>query len=123
MKGLGIDLCRISRMETILQEQPRFLSRYYTDEEQRYLAGRGKCAAESAAAMFAAKEAFLKALRTGLGSGVSLNEIGVVHLESGAPEYQLTGAALEAVQQLGIQALWLSLTHEDDHAAAVCVLE
>lgn len=123
MKGLGIDLCRISRMETILREQPRFLSRYYTVEEQSYLAGRGKCTAESATAMFAAKEAFLKALRTGLSSGICLNEIGVIHLESGAPEYKLTGAALEAAQQLGVQTLWLSLTHEDDHAAAVCVLE
>lgn len=123
MKGLGIDLCRISRMEQILNDQPRFLSRYFTAEEQSYLDGRGKCAAESAAAMFAAKEAFLKAIRTGLGGGIGLNEIGVIHRENGAPEYRLTGAALNAAQQMGVTTLWLSLTHEDDHAAAVCVLE
>lgn len=123
MKGLGIDLCRISRMEQILHDQPGFLSRYFTAEEQSYLAGRGICAAESAAAMFAAKEAFLKAIRTGLSGGIRLNEIGIVHQENGAPEYHLTGAALETVQQMGVASLWLSLTHEDDHAAAVCVLE
>lgn len=123
MKGLGIDLCRISRMEQILNDQPRFLPRYFTAEEQSYLAERGKCAAESAAAIFAAKEAFLKAIRTGLGGGIGLNEIGVIHRQNGAPEYRLTGAALHSVQQMGVTALWLSLTHEDDHAAAVCVLE
>lgn len=123
MKGLGIDLCSISRMEQIRKDQPRFLTRYFTAEEQSYLASRGKCAAESTAAMFAAKEAFLKAIRTGLGGGIVLNEIGIIHRENGAPEYHLTGAALNAVQQMGVTALWLSLTHEDDHAVAVCVLE
>jgi len=121
MKGIGIDLCEISRMERMMTES--FLARYYTQEEREYIASRGKTGAQSAAAMFAAKEAFLKACRAGIGTGIALDEIGVEHLPGGAPQYRLTGAALEKMQTLGASGAWLSLTHEGGMAAAVCVIE
>ncbi len=118
MRGLGIDLCDVRRIERAL-ENPRFLERYYTQEERAYLRQRGQAAACSAAAMFAAKEAFLKALGLGIGS-VALCEIGVSHEPGGAPAYRLTG---EALQRLGGGRAYLSLTHEAGMAAAVCVIE
>lgn len=122
MKGLGIDLCEIKRIERAIAGDS-FLQRYFTPEEQEYIRSRGKMGAESAAAMFAAKEAFLKALGVGIGGGVALNCVGVAHAPGGAPEYALVGAALEALRACGAARAFLSLTHEGGVAAAVCVIE
>jgi len=123
MKGLGIDLCEISRIEQAIARNDRFLQRWYTQEEQDYILKRGQAGAQSAAAMFAAKEAFLKAVGTGISRGIALTEIAVAHDELGAPKYVLTGAALHKMQELGAQRAWLSLSHEGGMAAAVCVIE
>lgn len=123
VKGLGIDLCGVDRIRQAMEQTPGFLTRYYTEQERAYLQSRGKAAPQSAAAMFAAKEAFLKAVCTGLGEGIAFQDIDIVHLESGAPQYRLTGAALEKARQLQVKSLWLSLTHENGMAAAVCVLD
>lgn len=123
MKGVGIDLCSISRMERTLQTNEGFLKRYYTQEERAYIEARGKMGAHSAAAMYAAKEAFLKAVGLGIGRGVRLDEIGISHDASGAPFYVLLGAAEEKLHALGAAKAFLSLSHEADMAAAVCVIE
>ena len=98
MIGLGIDLCQVERIEKAMAAHANFLSRYYTEEEQAYIAQRGKAGPQSAAAMFAAKEALLKAMGVGLSGGISLREIGVCHDENGAPHYKLTGAAAWAAE-------------------------
>ena len=85
---------------------------------RRYSSG-----AASAAAMFAAKEAFLKAAGLGLGGGVALNEIGVAHDDRGAPRYALLGAAVEKLAELGAVRTHLTLTHESGMAGAICVIE
>lgn len=123
MKGLGIDLCEISRIEAAIAKNDRFLERWYTQEEQEYIRARGKTGAQSAAAMFAAKEAFLKAVGTGIGRGIALTEIAVDHDELGAPQYMLTGAAAQKIGEMGAQRAWLSISHEGGMAAAVCVIE
>ncbi len=122
MIGLGIDLCDIERMETILIKTPSFLSRYFTADEQAYLSTKHKMTASSMAGMFAAKEAFLKALGVGLGS-VSLSDIGVTHDASGAPLYALTESAKDAMDAKSAKHAFLSITHEKGMAAAVCILE
>ncbi|MBR0216344.1 MAG: 4'-phosphopantetheinyl transferase superfamily protein, partial [Clostridia bacterium] len=60
VRGVGLDLCEISRMEKML-EKPSFMKKVLTEKEQEYIASRGRMAAESLAAMWAAKEACLKA--------------------------------------------------------------
>ena len=82
MKGLGIDLCEISRIEAAIAKNDRFLERWYTQEEQEYIRVRGKTGAQSAAAMFAAKEAFLKAVGTGIGRGIALTAGRAVDLKN-----------------------------------------
>lgn len=123
MRGLGLDLCGIGRIERALQRGDAFLRRFFTQEERDYIQARGAMGAQSAAAMFAAKEAFLKAVGAGLGGGIELNEIGVSHAPGGAPAYRLTGAALRRLDEMGARQAFLSLTHEADMAAAVCVIE
>ena len=123
MKGLGIDLCGVERIERELKRGDAFLHRFFTNSERAYIASRGQMGAQSAAAMFAAKEAFLKAVGTGIGGGIALDEIAVEHLPGGAPAYRLTGTAQARLGELGAERAFLSLTHEAGMAAAVCVIE
>ncbi len=121
MIGLGIDMCRISRMKRMLENE-KFLSRYYSEEEQAYVQSRGRMGPDSAAAIFAAKEAALKALGTGF-SGIRPQDVVILHGPSGQPYYELRGAAHARMQALGGRRMHLSMTHEEDLAAAVAVLE
>ncbi len=123
MIGLGLDLCEVRRIERELSAGERFLARYYTEAERAYLAERGAVRAQSAAAMFAAKEAFLKALGVGLSGGAALSEIEIAHDALGAPYYRPTGGALRLMRERGAARALLSLTHEAGVAAAVCILE
>ena len=123
MRGLGIDLCEVGRIERELKRGDAFLRRFFTNSERAYIASRGQMGAQSAAAMFAAKEAFLKAVGVGIGGGIALDEIGVEHLPGGAPAYRLTGTAQARLGELGAEHAFLSLTHEAGLAAAVCVIE
>ena len=122
MKGLGIDVCEIARIEKAIRDNENFLSRYFTAEERAYLTRRGNTAAQSAAAMFAAKEAVAKALGTGFSGGVMPWNISVVHDEKGAPAAELTGAAKERLEQIGGAGVRISLSHEGDSAIAFAVI-
>lgn len=123
MIGLGIDLCAVARIEAAIGDHTGFLLRYYTPEERAYLDGRGQTAMQSAAAMFAAKEAFLKALGVGLSGGIAMADVGVTHADGGRPLYTLAPRAQDALLASGAHAAHLSLTHDGGVAAAVCVLE
>jgi len=121
MIGLGIDMCRIGRMKCMLENE-KFLTRYFSEEEQTYVQTRGRMGPDSAAAIFAAKEAALKALGTGF-AGIRPQDVVILHEPSGQPFYDLRGAALARMQSLGGRRMLLSMTHEADIAAAVAVLE
>jgi holo-[acyl-carrier protein] synthase len=123
MIGLGLDLCEVARIEAAIRSNEGFLERFYTAEERAYLDTRGKTAAQSAAAMFAAKEAFMKALGTGLSGGVAMADVGVTHDELGSPSYALAEAASALMAKRGAKEAYLSLTHDAGIAAAVCILE
>ena len=119
--GIGVDLCQVSRMEELLKDD-RFLQRYFSPEEQQHIRARAAGAAASAAACFAAKEAFVKALGSGF-SGIAPSDVCVVHDEAGAPGYLLRGEALLRAQKRGVVHMHLSLSHERDMAVAFAVLE
>ena len=118
--GVGIDLCEISRMEKLIQDE-RFLIRFFSSEERTYIQAKGKAAAQSMAGIFAAKEALTKAL--GVGIAADIREISVLHDANGAPYYSLSGDYARMAEERGISAFFLSITHEGDMAAAVCVAE
>lgn len=130
--GIGCDLCSISRLRKSLsgEHSARFIQRVYGQAERSALqldeeAGTPRRDAHriaSAAANFAAKEAFLKAAGTGLREPFALCEIQAIRLESGAPQYQFSGQTAHWVEQHHLTA-HLSLSHEDDTAMAYCILE
>lgn len=112
-RGLGLDLCAIPRMQALL-ESGRSLRRLFTPEEEDYIRGRGASAAQTMAGLFAAKEAVLKALGTGL--SVPMTDVVITHSPLGQPQVILHGKAA----QLGGFFL-LSITHEGDMAAATAL--
>lgn len=119
--GIGVDSTTIERIASSMQK-PTFMQRVYSPAEQALFASLSPThAAESAAANFAAKEAFLKATGNGLGA-FSLADISALRHPSGAPYFALTGTALAFCQQHSLTA-HLSLTHEKQHATAFVVLE
>ena len=120
--GIGVDLCAVSRIERAIQKA-HFLNRVFTEAERAYLQDRGKGAGESAAAMFAAKEAVAKALGTGFAQGVMPWQIEVTHEPGGKPGVLLTGAARERFEQVGGREVLLSLAHEGDTAIAFAVIQ
>jgi holo-[acyl-carrier protein] synthase len=113
----GIDLVELPRMKKAL-ENPRFLTRVFSKEEQELFASR-KDPLEGIAANFAGKEAFSKALGTGV-RGFSLSEVSVLRDELGAPYLKLSGKALEIAQKEG-WTFSISLTHTEHYASAVVV--
>ena len=116
-KGIGLDLCEITRMEKLLQDG-RFLDRYFTPAEIAYVRSRGKSAAATLAGLFAAREALGKALGGGL--DFEMKEAEVCHTENGARFFRLSGRLKERV---GNCRLFLSISHDGGMAAAVCLLE
>lgn len=130
--GIGCDLCSISRLEKSLvgPHAERFVQRVFGPEERAALRLEGYQPGQrafahrlaSAAADFAAKEAFLKAAGTGLRDPFALCEIQAVRQESGAPVYRFCGRTAAWLAENGLKA-HLTLSHEGDMAMAVCLLE
>ena len=119
--GVGVDLCGVARIERAIEKE-HFYERVFTPEERAYLDPKGKSRAQSAAALFAAKEAVAKALGTGFSGGVMPWNISVVHDEKGAPGAELSGAAKERLEQMGGAGVRISLSHEGDSAIAFAVI-
>ena len=119
--GVGADMVRVERMEKSLASEA-FWQRVFGAEERAFLEKLSPARkAASAAANFAAKEAFLKACGKGLG-GFALAEIQVLREKSGAPYYALRGAAAAWLAEKGLHVS-LSLSHEGGLAAAFAVLD
>lgn len=119
IRGIGLDICQISRMAAIM-EDGRFIKRYFAKEEQDYLMSKNKSAAQSAAGLYAAKEAALKALGVGI-AHAPLCDVAVLHTDLGQPYYDLRGKAAQLIASLGGGNLHLSITHDGDTAAAVAL--
>ena len=122
MIGIGTDICAVSRIEKAIQKE-HFYERVFLEEERAYLEKKENARAQSAAAMFAAKEAVAKALGTGFIRGIMPWTIEVTHDENGKPGVVLHGAAKEKLESIGGERIFLSLTHEGDMAMAFAVIE
>ena len=116
--GIGSDLCNIERIAASLDRfGERFERRCFTEIERAKAAGRPVTRAGTYAKRFAAKEAFAKAVGTGISRGVHWRDIGVVNWAGGAPGLVVTGGAAVALARLTPPGHRMSvhLTLTDDH--------
>jgi holo-[acyl-carrier protein] synthase len=120
--GIGVDLIEIDRIKQAIERNgQRFVDRVYTKTEQEYCAQRPSFACY--AARFTAKEAFLKALGTGLRKGMRWQDIEVYTDELGKPHVQLYGYLEERAKQEKFERVHLSLSHSSAYAIAQVVIE
>ena len=121
--GIGIDIVQIDRVRSSLDRlgdafakkilHPNEFEKFNSHKlKDRYLAKR-----------FAAKEAFAKALGTGIVEGVTLPRIEVINSQQGKPEIILHGVTRERVDSLNIQSIFVSISDEKEYAVAQVVLE
>lgn len=119
--GIGVDVVHVRRIAHWLTVDG-LPQRFFHPDELTSALSRGQGAALSLAARFAAKEAFGKAIGTGL-RGIRLADIRILNNHNGKPDMHLYGTALEKFKALGCSTIHLSLTHESDNAIAMVVLE
>jgi len=123
--GVGVDVCEIARVERALagRNGAHFRARVFTAGETAYCERRGRTAAQSYAATFAAKEAALKAFGTGWSEGLAWRHVEVVHDAGGAPGLALHGPARTLARRRGVVRTHLTLSHAGALAVALVVLE
>jgi len=119
--AIGLDLVSVPRIAAMIDEHgQQFLERVFTQQERDY-AGDRRRRDEHLAARFAAKEAILKALGTGLDNGIAWTDVEITRDPTGKPGVALHNMAASTAQQLGITHWLITLTHTDDTAAAAVV--
>jgi holo-[acyl-carrier protein] synthase len=119
LTGVGVDIIEVSRINLAIRRWgDRFLKRVFTTAERDYCM-RKALPEQSLAARFAAKEAVLKAMGTGLSSGIGWTEVEIVNRESGRPEVRLGKKTLE---RIGSKRILISISHTKEFAIASAIL-
>ena len=119
MLTTGVDIIEISRVRQVVERYgDRFQRRIFTADEIAYCRGR----APNLAGRFAAKEATMKALGTGV-RGVDWKDIEVIRHRSGAPSILLHGRAKERAEHLNVEEISVSISHSREYAVAFVVTQ
>jgi len=120
--GIGIDLTETRRIKELIKKHgASFLDRVFTEGEKSYCLGKMD-PYPGFAARFAAKEALFKALGQGW-PALSFTDVRIHRDDAGKPHIRLSGKALTAAERVGYARIHLSLTHENDYAQAMVILE
>lgn len=118
IKGVGCDITKIERIEKLMLNT-LFTRKVFTSAEQAYVSTKS---IQSAAGLWAAKEAVSKALGTGF-VGFSMRDIEILHDENGKPYVELHEGAQKRFEELCGKQLHVSISHESDTAIAFAIVE
>ena len=121
--GIGTDIVDISRIKKLLNKNKRLINRIFSTREIKYCESRSN-KISSYSKRFAAKEAFAKALGTGISKGIAFNEISINNNKNGAPFIELLGKTKVIVKNLikKKNKIYLSLSDEKKYALATVVI-
>ena len=121
--GIGTDIVDISRVKELINKNKNFKKRIFSAKEIKHCESRANKIA-SYAKRFAAKEAFTKALGTGISRGISFNEISINNNKNGAPFIELLGKTKIIIRNLTKRKnnIYLSLSDEKKYALAMVVI-
>lgn len=121
--GIGTDIVNIKRVEYILNKnKTAFIKRILSEHEQALFANKGD-SASYCAKRFAAKEAFAKALGTGIGNIVGFQDLSVYNNEQGKPYFVPSEKLRLYLLDKNIKQAHLSISDEKTNAVAFVVLE
>ncbi len=121
--GIGIDLCEIERIEASLEKYKDAFANKILHPEEKKIFDQHRFKARYVAKRFAAKEAFAKALGTGIAHGVTLPDIEVRNDDFGKPILFLHGKTRIKFEQSGASKLHLSISDERNYAIAQVIIE
>ncbi len=119
IKGLGIDVASIERVEKL---NDNTIEKILTPAEREYCEKSAK-KHERVAGRFSAKEAILKALGTGWAEGIQWHDLEILPNEKGAPQVVLSGRALEVLGSLGADSVMISISHDAGIATAIALIQ
>ncbi|UCG29766.1 MAG: holo-ACP synthase [candidate division WOR-3 bacterium] len=119
--GVGIDIVDVKRIESAVNKRRDFLKRIYTPEEIK-TNPKGEFRYQELAGRFAVKEAFFKAIKSGWRRGVMFSDVIVLNEPSGAPYIRLTGKAKEFAESLGVNSIFVSISHTTDLATGIVII-
>jgi holo-[acyl-carrier protein] synthase len=122
MLNIGCDLCRISQMTEMLKKGQGEVERLFSEDERTYVF-RQAYPPQHLAAIFAAKEALVKALGKPGILGKYHREASVKHHEDGQPYFYFSDTLVDVFSQKGIRVTGLSISHDGDYAMAVALVE
>lgn len=120
--GLGTDIIEIARLGSADEVNVRLAKRVLTPVEWQQFCEH-KAPLRYLAKRFAAKEAAVKALGTGIGNGISWQHIEVTNNALGAPELHFSGEFAAQCQARGITRSVVSISDEQHYAVATVILE
>jgi len=116
---IGIDIVDIRRIAKM--DIKEFCKKVFNEDEAVYIIGK-KNPAQSAAGIFAAKEAVVKALGTGFVSDVLYKDIEICHNTKGAPFVMLKNKAKAIFDDIG-EEIYISISHDGDYATAIALIK
>jgi holo-[acyl-carrier protein] synthase len=123
--GTGVDMIETKRIARMIRRKS-FPARIYTPSEAEACRRDGlgpKRTVLRLAGLFAAKEAVMKALGTGWTRGVAFSEIALSHTTAGQPQVTLSGKTKAIAQSMGVEKVFISISHTDDFALAFAILQ
>ncbi len=118
--GTGIDIIEIERVKRAI-ENKHFIERNFTEKEIKYCESRKGQRAASYAVRFAGKEAFFKAIGTGI--ICSLTCVEILNDDRGCPYIKLHEKAIDLTKNLNAKNFFISLSHSKNYAVANCIIE
>ena len=121
--SIGIDIVEVYRIAETLARTPRFTERVFTETERAYCDAKGVAAPQSYAGRFAAKEAFLKALKTGWRGKITWHDIEILSDNDGVPSLRISGEAATLFEKTGAVRSHISISHTAEHAVAQVIFE
>lgn len=118
---VGIDVLDAMRIEKIARDKGH-LSQVFSEQEIEYFKESNNYLPRLAG-MYCAKEAFLKALGIGVRNGINFQEIEIAHEDSGKPIYKFSDHIKDILKSLKINEVELSISHTDNFATAICIMQ
>ena len=114
----GIDIVNINRIRNI-DNVDGFIDKYFTNYEKEYINNKMD-KFSSIAGLYAVKESLLKAFGLGIGNGLELKEIGIIHNDNGKPFVELNDSILNLLKEKHLKEIKVSISHDGEYAIAIC---
>lgn len=118
---IGVDIVKIQRFEKLISDE-KFLNKVYSNYEINYIKQKGANATSAMAGLYCAKEAVLKAIGIGINGGIKLNEISIIHNNSGKPYVELNDKIISYLSKYDLKEIKISISHDKDYAISQCII-